>query len=243
MTTKTLLFGVAVIVVGCAETQYVYTPQTANEVTANLPAARTPIPQERPEGAIEVASYGITQLHPQGTTVPALHVRMIATNDGDDIPWQLDTREQYVEIAGEGRSVAMYVNSDVQTLPIVSIGRHERRVFDFYFPLPETIRDEHHLPRFDVQWQVTTPARVVASRTTFDRVTQEPTSYYAYGDAWPYWAGYGPYWWYDPFYPSVAFVHARPFHFHGHGGEHVMVDHFHGHFAPGGAHVAHGGRH
>ena len=204
-------------------------------MSANLPAARTPIPQEAPQGAVEVASYGITRLHPSGSSIPVLHVRMVVTNDGDDIPWQLDTREQYVEIQGEGRSRAMYVNSDIQTLPVVTIGRHERHVFDFYFALPDTVGDEDRLPRFDVQWQVATPARTVASRTAFDRIAQEPVDY-AYDTTWPYWAGYGPYWWYDPLYSSVVFLHTRPVIVRGHIGR-VRVDGFHGRFAPGGAHV------
>ena len=36
---------------------------------------------------------------------------MVVTNDGDDVPWQIDTREQLAEIAGEGRSRALYVNT------------------------------------------------------------------------------------------------------------------------------------
>lgn len=222
----------------CAESQnYVYTPETTNAALANTPASRTPIPQEAPQGAVEVATYGIARLRQDDTSVPSLHVRMIVSNDGDQTPWQLDTREQYVSIAGEGRSRAMYVNSDVQNLPVVQINQHERHVFDFYFPLPATVRSASQLPRFDVQWQVATPSRVVASSTTFDRVEQQTGYGYAYAEpAWPYWAGYGPYWWYDPFYPQVVFVHPRPFRFHERGP--VFVDHFHGRFAPGGAHVA-----
>ena len=56
---------------------------------------------------------------------------------------------------------------------------------------------------------------------------------YAYAEpAWPYWAGYGPYWWYDPFFPTVVFVHARPIRFHN--GNRVMVSGFSGHFHPSG---------
>src|SRR5512135_1097435 len=105
---KAQLALVVAAISGCGESQsYVYAPQTTNEISANLPAARTPIPQEAPQGAVEVASYGITHLHPGGANVPVLHVRMIVTNDGDDTPWTVDTREQFVEIEGEGRSRAM----------------------------------------------------------------------------------------------------------------------------------------
>lgn len=85
-----------------------------------------------------------------------------------------------------------------------------------------------------MEWQVQTPARLIASSTTFDRIAQEPA--YAYAEpVWPYWAGYGPYWWYDPLYPSAVFVHSRPV-FHARG--RVFVDHFDGRFAPGHVHVA-----
>jgi len=247
MSVKSTLGACGLVVItglsGCAaNSQYVYTPDTPNASAAGLPAARTPIPQEAPQGAIEMASYGVTELQRDGARIPALHVRAIVTNDGDDQPWTLDTTQQMVEIPGEGRSRAMYVNSDVGTLPNVTIARHDRRVLDFYFPLPDTIRDASRLPRFDLLWQVTTTARTVASRTSFDRVTQEPAVAYETAPmAWPLWAGYGPYWWYDPFYPGAVFIHAHPYRFRGPG--HVVVGGFRGGFHAGGGHVAAGRRH
>ena len=228
---------------GCAgTTDYVYTPDTANATAAGLPAARTAIPQEQPQGAIEVVSYGVTELRRDDMTIPALHVRAIVTNDGDDTPWTLDTTQQLVQIPGEGQSRAMYVNADIGTLPNVTIAKHDRRVLDFYFPLPETMRDASALPRFELLWQVNTSARTVASRTAFDRVDKVPSVAYQTGPtAWPLWAGYGPYWWYDPFYPRAVFIHTHPYVIHGSG--HVAVGRFGGHFRAGGrTHVA-GGRH
>jgi len=230
----------AIAAFGCAGTsQYVYEPDTANATAAGLPATRTAIPQERPQGAIEVVSYGVTQLDRDNMQIPALHVRAIVTNDGDVTPWSFDTSQQMVEIPGEGRSRAMFVNADVGALPNVTIAQHERRVLDFYFPLPDTIKTASQLPKFELLWQVQTPARVVASRTAFDRVDKEPEVDGAvYGATpWPLWAGFGPYWWYDPFYPQTVFVHARPWVVHG--GGRVHVGHFGGHFRSGGAgHVA-----
>lgn len=230
----------ATAIFACGGPSYVYTPQTANAVTSGLPAARTPIPQEQPQGAVEVTSYGTTQLQQADARVPALHVRMVVTNDGDSTPWTLDTRQQTVEIPGEGRATPMFANADVQTLPNLTIARGERRVIDLYFPLPATIQDDAHLPRFEMLWQVTTPARTVASRTSFDRIEREPVEV-AYGTSWPLWAGYGPYWWYDPFYPRVVFIHTRPIVIRDHRA-HVVVGRFGGHFRPGRAHVARGGR-
>jgi hypothetical protein len=196
-----------------------------------MPAERIAIPQEAPQGTIQIASYGVTRLASGGANIPALHVRMIVSNDGDDVPWTIDSRKQMVEISGEGQSRAMYVNADVNTLPVLSIGRREHRTLDFYFPLPSTIHSDTGLHGFQVLWDVDTGTRAVASRTSFDRVSQAPS--YAYAEPYgPYWAGYGPFWWYDPFYPSVVFVHARPFRFN-HGGR-VMVSGFSGHFRPGG---------
>ncbi|HEX2690422.1 MAG TPA: hypothetical protein VHN14_27595 [Kofleriaceae bacterium] len=228
---------------GCAGTSdYVYTPDVTNARAAGLPATRTPIPQEQPQGAIEVASYGITALHREDMTIPALHVRAIVTNDGDDTPWTLDTTQQIVEIPGEGQSRAMYVNTDVGTLPNVTIAKHERRVLDLYFPLPDTIRDEAHLPRFELLWQVNTPARTVASRTSFERVEKEPEVAYQPGLAtWPLWVGYGPYWWYDPFYPRTVFIHTHPYVIRGPG--RVVVGRFGGRFRAGGTPHPTGGQH
>jgi hypothetical protein len=223
----------------CAgNSSYVYQPDTANATAAGLPATRTPIPQEKPQGAIEVVSYGVTDLRRDAMTIPALHVRAIVTNDGDDTPWTLDTTQQLVEIPGEGKSRAIFVNADIGTLPNVTIGKRERRVLDFYFALPDTIHKASQLPRFDLLWQVNTPERVVASRTSFERVDREPADVAdAPTTAWPLWAGWGPYWWYDPFYPRVVFVHAHPYRFHG--GGHVVVGGFGGRFRAGSGHVAH----
>jgi hypothetical protein len=240
MAIRSSLGGALIIASVCAcagNSQYVYQPDTANATAAGLPAARTPIPQEAPQGAIEVVSYGVTTLKRDSTQFPALHVRAIVTNDGDDRPWTLDTTQQMVEIPGEGKSRAIFVNADVGTLPGVTIARHDRRVLDFYFALPDTIPGASQLPRFDLLWQVNTSARTVASRTSFDRVDREPDVAYADVRPWPLWAGYGPYWWYDPLYPRAVFVHSHPFVFHG--GGRVYVGGFGGHFRAGGAHVAH----
>ena len=75
--------------------------------------------------------------------------------------------------------------------------------------------------------QTPIPPEAVASRTSFDRVDRQPETV-AYAEPWPLWAGWGPYWWYDPFYPRVVFIHAHPYRFHGTG--HVVVGGFGGRF-------------
>jgi hypothetical protein len=237
-----VITGIVAGTLGCAGTSdYVYQPDTANATAAGLPAARTPIPQEAPQGAIEVVSYGVTKLQREGATIPAVHVRAIVTNDGDDAPWTMDTTQQLVEIPGEGRSQPIFVNADVATLPSVTIARHERRVLDLYYALPDTVRGESRLPRFELLWQVNTAARTVASRTSFERVDRAPDGVaYETATPWPLWAGWGPYWWYDPFYPRVVFVHAHPVRLHGSG--RVIVGGFGGRFRAGGTVVARGHR-
>jgi hypothetical protein len=192
---------------GCAENpKYVYEPEAANAQTSGLPATKTAIPQEAPQGAIEIASYGVTELRPGGVPERVLHVREIVTNDGDARPWQVDTREQLVDVPDAGQAAARYVNTDQQS-PVITVGQHEQRVLDFYFPLPAGMEKDSRLPGFQVLWNVHTGSRAVASRTAFDRVAEQPDVAYVYEDGWPYWAGSGPYWWYG--YPRVAFHHAR----------------------------------
>lgn len=238
----TLTWFVVVGGLGCrTANDYVYTPESVNaETAAGLPASRTPIPQESPKGTVEVTSFGITDLKSSNDHMPVIHVRMVVTNDGDVTPWTMDTGEQLLQIPGEGESAPIYVNSDVRTLPNVSIAQHERRVLDFYFPLPATIKSDSQLPAFDLAWKVNTAARTVASSTAFDRVARpEAVAYGDYDvDYWPLWAGYGPYWWYDTYYPGRVFRHPRPIAIHPRPHHPVVVGHFNGHFQP--AHHGHG---
>lgn len=195
--------------VGCAAgASYLYAPQDARYWSDGYPTTSIAVPPEAPQGKVEVTSFGITEITPDGAgPVAALHVRLAVSNDGDATPWTLTTSDQLVEIVGEGRSRPIFVNTDVQTLPTVTISQRERRVLDLYYPLPASIRDEDNLPAFDFLWQVTTPSRPFASRTRFQRIEQEPPP--GHTDV-ILWSGWGPYWWYDPFYPDVAFIHHAP---------------------------------
>lgn len=237
---KATLVAVAAGVIGCSETSsYIYEPSASNESLHGLPAERVGIPQEAPQGTVEVASYGVTDLRTNDGKIPVVHVRMIVSNESDAMPWTIDSRKQTLEIAGEGRSRAIYVNSDRDSLPVLTVGQRDRRVLDFYFPLPSTVHDGAGLRRFDMLWEVDTSSRAVASRTSFDRIAEQPQ--YAYAEPYaPFWVGYGPYWWYDPFYPSVVFVHSRHFAVSRPG--RVTVGHFGGHFRPSGHAVAHARR-
>ena len=137
-----------------------------------------------------------------GATVRALDVRMIVDNEGDTQPWTIDTRELMIDVPGAGQARPMFVRSDFQPLPLITVDSRQRRTLDQFYPLPANERSEGRLPQFDVLWSVETPERTVASRTHVRRIETETTPYYAGYEAAPYYAyGWGPYWWYDPFFP------------------------------------------
>jgi hypothetical protein len=155
-----------------------------------------------------VVTFGMQDLTPTagGGLMPALHVRLVVANNGDASPWTIDTRQVLIDIAGEGSSPAVYVNSDVGTLPEITIARGERRTIDFFFPLPGSMQAEAAIPRFDVKWQVVTGARPIAGRTPFDRFELQAPPPAVVAFRW------GPHWWFDPFYPRAGvFIHPGPF--------------------------------
>lgn len=197
------------LVLSCGvSAEYVYAPERPTVWVDGYPGTVRPVPPERPQGEVRLASFGVTELAPDGhARVEAVHVRMVIANEGDATPWTIDTSEQMIEIAGEGRSRAIFVNTDLASLPTVTIAQRERRTLDFYFPLPATMRGEDRLPSFDLLWQVQTLDRRVSERTSFqrERVDDQPATEVVLVSGW------GPYWWYNPLYPSRVFIHSRPF--------------------------------
>lgn len=193
--------------VGCATgASYLYSPQDASYWSDGYPAATNPVPPEAPQGRVDLTSFGVVEIKPDGSSpISVLHVRLAITNDGDATAWTLVPSDQLVEVAGEGRSRPIYVNTDLPSLPAIAIAQRERRVLDFYYPLPANIDSDDDLSGFDVLWQVTTAARPYASRTRFQRLEQEPPNAQVV-----YYTGWGPYWWYDPMYSSRVFIHHRP---------------------------------
>ncbi len=243
---RSLLVVPLLAVLGCGSSdQYVYAPETANAQQQGMPASRTAIPPEQPQGSVLVTSSGVTRITPQGQPpIDAIHVRMAVSNDGDPVAWNVDTRNQLLEIPGEGQARPLFANSDLRTLPMVAIPQGQKHVIDLFYPLPASV-GESKLPQFDLVWRVDTGARTVVSRTAFDREEVAP-DYYASSSAYGlYDYGYGyPYWWYDPLWAGgVVWFHPRHF-FVGpglRGG--VRVGGFHGRFraAPFHGGVAHGG--
>jgi hypothetical protein len=197
-----ILIAVAGTVLGgCAsESRYIYRPEQQATATVNrLPAARYPIPPERTVGEVLIVSSGITQLPTTDARTPALFVRMIVTNNSDDTPWSLDTRQQVAWVGGEWQSPA-HVNAYGQSPPVIQVARGEKRLVDFYYQLPAKTESDEQVPRFEVAWTIQSGARLVTERTSFDRLRVEPG--YAAGGYYPYGPGWGgPYGWYDPFWP------------------------------------------
>jgi len=199
------IFGIALAAIllgGCAENRYIYRPaQQATATVGNLPAARYEVPAERPTGEVLIASSGLTALPEAEPNTPALFVRIIVTNNSDDTTWTMDTQQQLAIVGGQKLSPT-YVNAYQYTKPAVEIPRGEKRLLDFYYRLPGKVDTENPTPEFDFAWNVQTGARVVAERTSFDRLTVEPV--YARGYYYPYGYSYGPWWgpygWYDPFW-------------------------------------------
>jgi hypothetical protein len=197
----------------CAiEAPYAYRPSVASVVdTQGYVTGVYGVPPERPEGEVRVLSFGIVGLQsaPGTDTFPTLHARLLIANNGDVTGWTLDTRQVLIDIAGQGTSAALYANSDTGAMPLVTIARGDRRTVDFYFPVPGQAGPVRQLPAFDLRWQIQTGSRLVAERTPFQRfeIAIPPPPYTHVTVV----AGWGPFWWFHPFYPHAhGFVH-RPF--------------------------------
>lgn len=222
---------------GCATNQYLFVPtENATATTEGYPAARYPVPPESPRGTVYVASFGVVSadVAHHGPQTPMLEVRMTVSNDSGAGPWTVDTREQLLEIPGAGPSRAAAMNSDQQGGPVLTVPPGQKRTLDLYYPLPPSMPTADKLaPSFDLMWRVQTPERLVAQRTPFDKQRIEPAAQPMYADVG---LGWGPYWWYDPFYPGLAFyptpliLHpAHPVHVHGRPHPVTNISSWHGH--------------
>jgi hypothetical protein len=186
---------------GCSEGPYVYRPAQTSASLAGLPAARQSIPRDKPSGEIVVASSGVTEIKTEQGSSRAIFVRAVVSNQSDDTPWGFDTRAQAAIVGGQ-RVTAAYANAyegyDGST-SVVRVPKGQSRTVDFYFPLPSGAQADDDIPPFELSWSVRTSRELVADRTPFNRVHVEPV--YA-GDPYPY-PYYGPYGWYDPFWPPL----------------------------------------
>jgi len=164
------------------------------------------IPPDAPRGVVELASYGLAELTPEGgRPITALHVRMTVTNDRDDVPWSVDFTRTRLDIRGERRIAPTFVNSNLPTLPLAILSRGERALADLYFAVPARVAAEGDLTSFDVTWAVARDSRLLESRTRFEhartRAPAETTPVPPLGAARA--------WWFDPEYPWSTYYH-RP---------------------------------
>jgi hypothetical protein len=199
---------------GCSSSaNYLYRPeQNALATMAGRPAALYQIPPESPRGDVQIAALGIAKIHlrrEEDGEVRVMHVRMIVNNNDDDGPWTVDTREQIGILSGAGRSRPAFAATSTRQAPTVAIPMAEKATIDLYYPLPARMQDASEVPHFDVLWRVRTPERVVAERTSFERLQIESVpSENRYAGPWwgpGWWGGIG---WYDPLWPSYGFAGA-----------------------------------
>lgn len=199
----------ALALVGCASPSYLFRPtENVTATSDGYPAARYPVPPESPRGTIYVASFGVVQgdMIGDGHDVPFLQVRLTVANNSGGGPWTVDTRQQLLAISGAGQSRPALVNSDQQDAPTITVPVGGKRTIDLYYTLPANMSAARDVPDFDLLWQVQTATRPVAERTPFEKERIEPSppaSAYATADYGP---GWGSYWWYDPYYPELAFL-------------------------------------
>ncbi|MBI2891926.1 MAG: hypothetical protein HYY06_00125 [Deltaproteobacteria bacterium] len=200
---------------GCVSGPYVYRP--TEQVTASIrgyPAARYEVPPESPRGDVTLGSFGLTDVDAEGGRLRKrmLHVRLVASNDSD-AAWSVDLRELVLVLPGGRETGPAFVNTDSTVVPVIGVATGQKRVIDLYYPLPRALRVEERLGGFELRWRVQTPGRVVAQRTPFERLEVDtrayPTTSYSVALGW------GPIWWYDPFfYPGVAFHYPIIIHHH-----------------------------
>jgi hypothetical protein len=201
----------AFALVGC-EHQYVYQPVVSTSAAvAGRPASYYTIPPEAPRGDVRIATFGFVDIHPrnadEGAVIRGLHVRMIVANNSN-APWTVDTRDQMLSLPGRGESRPAFVTVDAgASPPTVVVPSGEKRTVDLFYPLPPDLQKAEKVPAFDTVWRVDTGVRVVVERTPFERLEVEPSYPYDYGPYdYAYTYGWGPNYWYDPYYGSSAFV-------------------------------------
>ena len=199
---RLLLAAMLAIAAGACESRsFIYRPaMSSSAVIAGRPAAHHRIPPEAPRGDVRVATFGFAELTPvdgKGDDIRSLHVRVVVANDSD-ATWTVDTREQRVALPGSGESRPAYARSDDGAPPTVEVPPGAQRSVDLFFPLPPSMQRASELPAFDTIWTVHAGNRTITQRTPFERLEVTPvyrSTPYHHG-----WYGWGPPYYYDPYY-------------------------------------------
>ena len=198
----------APLVASACAPQYAYVPTTNATVAAQgRITAEYAIPAGSPEGNVQIASYGTTDVTPQSAPkekLRALHLRLILA-DNSATPWTFDTREQRIDLSGHGPLAPAFASASAGTPPpVVTVDRGGKRVVDLFFLLPPKFQHAEALPEFDALWRVHAGATVAVERTPFERLAIDPAASYGnldYGHGY-YWDG--PYWMNPEGYGAIA---------------------------------------
>lgn len=157
------------------------------------------ISRELPGGQVDVASFGLVELTPDGTpAMSTLHVRLVIANASDRTPWAFDATTAMLEL-GPWHERATFANSDRATLPVVILDRGQTALVDLYFALPPPPADLSH---FGVAWQLSTGQGVRTERTRFVVDEMVPPAI-----AVTHRTGWGEHWWFDPAHEWSTFYH------------------------------------
>jgi hypothetical protein len=168
---------------------------------AGGPAARYGVPPQAPQGEVYVTSFGFTDFdNGEGGAQRLLHAR-VAVSNGSGIPWEVDTRQQYLAAPGMAPQPPSFVNTNATGGPLYPIAPGAANVFDLYFAMPPGLTHPEALGGFALDWSVNVAGQVVADQTTFDRFDGVPGSYSPYPTYVTVGLGFGVGWWYAPFYP------------------------------------------
>jgi hypothetical protein len=139
-----------------------------------------------------------------------VHIRAILSNDSDTGPWTFDGRDQRLTMNAATLAPAL-ITSSTQGAPVVTVPAGQKRTVEMYFPPPAGVKTDN-VTGFDLLWRVRTSARTVAERTPFERREIEPQPRYAVSVGLG--LGWGPLWWYDPYYyPFFGYAYPPVIHF------------------------------
>ncbi len=179
------------------------------DVGQGAPTATYAVPPEAPCGWVRVAAIGVVELRHRAAEEPpvrAMHLRMAVENGGGP-SWTLDTRDQIAMLLDREQSRPAFATSSAGAPPVVTVPPGRAAILDLYYPLPRGMPGSE-VRAVELLWRLRVSARVVAARTSFDRVPREIAPAPVAG--WNYGWGWAP-GWYDPFWPESTFQGAvRP---------------------------------
>lgn len=166
---------------GCATKQYQYIADNKGleQFTSNEGATYSIPSDEVKKGELKVMAYGVTHLTPNRdlSNVPAMHIRMIVTNNSAHHSWVLNPTDQLLEIPPKGASEPAYIDEDGKLSESTRITIHpgKKKVVDLYYPLTGDTTDPTKIPHFSILWRIHANDKVVNNVATFERFsTSQP---------------------------------------------------------------------